>query len=77
MHERIKGCDNFVEPLELSLGFNAKMQKADTIQYIPLYKTLNVCLSHDNALSKVLKSQEVMTMFLTAYDGNAFKSNSL
>ena len=68
MHERIKGCDNFVEPLELSLGFNAKMQKADTIQYIPLYKTLSVCLSHDNALSKVLKSQEVTE------DDNVFNS---
>ena len=48
-----------VEPLEVSLGFNAAMQKAYTIQYIPLYKTLNVLLS------QVLKSQrsEKMTMF--------------
>ena len=54
-----------VEPLEVSLGFNAEMQKAYTIQYIPLYKTLNVLLSHEDALSEVLKSQrsEKMTMF--------------
>ena len=45
-----------VEPLEVSLGFNAEMQKAYTIQYIPLYKTLNVLLSHEDALSEVLKS---------------------
>ena len=30
-----KRCDSF---LELSLGFNAKMQKADTIQFVLLYK---------------------------------------
>ena len=54
-----------VEHLEVSLGFNAEMQKAYTIQYIPLYKTLNVLLSHEDALSEVLKSQrsEKMTMF--------------
>ena len=48
-----------VEPLEVSLGFNAEMQKAYTIQYIPLYKTLNALFS------QVLKSQrsEKMIMF--------------
>ena len=48
-----------VEPLEVSLGLNAEMQKAYTIQYIPLYKTLNALFS------QVLKSQrsEKMIMF--------------
>ena len=57
--EYVKRCDSFVEPLELRLGFNAEMQKADTIQYIPLYKMLSVLLSHEDALSEVLQSQEV------------------
>ena len=56
------------------------MQKADTIQYIPLYKTLNVLLSHEDALSEVLKSQEVTehdNVLRACHDGSAFKSNSL
>ena len=46
------------ESLELSLDFNTEMQKADTIQYIPLSKTLNVLLIHEDGLTEVLKSQE-------------------
>ena len=56
------------------------MQKADIIQYIPLCKTLKVCLSHEDVLSEVLKSQEVTeddNVLRTYHDGSAFKSNSL
>ena len=56
------------------------MQKADTIQYIHLCKSLNVLLSHQDALSEVLKSQEVTehdNILRTYHDGSAFKSNSL
>ena len=70
LSEYVKRCDSFVEP----------MQKADTIQYIPLYKTLNVLLSHEDALSEGLKSQEVTehdNVLRTYHDGSAFKSNSL
>ena len=49
----------FVEPLDISLGFNLEMQPADTIQYIPLYKSLNLLLSHKDALSEELNSHEV------------------
>ena len=79
LSEYFKRCDSFVEPLELCLGFNAEMQKADTIQYIPQYKTLNVLLSHEDTLSEILKSQEVTEHdnVLRTYDGSAFKSNSL
>ena len=55
------------------------MQKADTIQYIPLYKTVNVLLSHEDALSEVLKLQEVTgndNVLRTYHDGYAFKPNS-
>ena len=80
LSEYVKRCDSFVEPLKLCLGFNAEMQKAGTIQYIPLYKTLNVLLSHEDALSEVLKSQEVTehdNVLRTYHDGSAIKSNSL
>ena len=56
------------------------MQKPDTIQYIPLYKTLNVIFSHEDVLSEVLQSQEVPedgNVLRTYHDGSAFKSNSL
>ena len=80
LSEYVKRCDSFVEPLELRLGFNAEMQKADTIQYIPLSKTLNILLSHEDALSEVLKSQEVTerdNVLRTYHYGSAFKCNSL
>ena len=79
LSEYFKRCDSFVEPLELCLDFNAERQKADTIQYIPQYKTLNVLLSHEDTLSEILKSQEVTEHdnVLRTYDGSAFKSNSL
>ena len=51
-----------MEPLQLSLGFNPDMQKADTIQYIAPYKTLNVLLSYEDALSKVHKTSEHIMM---------------
>ena len=76
----MKRCDSFVEPLQLSLGFNVEMQKADTIQYILLYKTLNVLLIHQDALTEFLKSQEPTeddNVFRTYHDGSAFKSNCL
>ena len=76
----MKRCDSFVEPLELSLGFNVEMQKSDTIQYILLYKTLNVLLIRQDALSEFLKSQEPTeddNVLRTYHDGSAFKSNSL
>ena len=47
----IKRCDSFLKPLELSTGFNTEMEKA----YILLCKILNVLLSHEDALSEVLK----------------------
>ena len=77
LSEYVKRCDSFVEPLELRLGFNAEMEKADTILYIPLYKP--EC-SHEDALSEVLKSLEVTehdNVLRTYHDGIAFKSNSL
>ena len=75
----LKRCNRFVESQDLSLGFNAEMQNTDIIKYIPLYKTLNVLLSHEDALSEVLKSQEVTEddNALRTYDGSAFKPNSL
>ena len=56
------------------------MQKADTIQYIPLYETLNVLLSHRDVFSEVLKWQKVTeddNVLKTYHGGSAFKSNSL
>ena len=47
------------------------MQKADTIQYIPLYKTLNVLLSREDVLSEVTRSHR------TYHDRTAFKFNFL
>ena len=79
LSEYIKRCDSFAEPQELSLDFNVKMQKADTIQYIPLCKTLNVLLSHEDVLSEVSKSQEITEddyVLKTYHDGSAFKFNS-
>ena len=76
----MKRCDSFVERLELSLGFNVEMQKADTIQYILRYKTLNILLIHQDALSEFLKSQEPTeddNVLRTYHDGSDFKSNSL
>ena len=47
------------------------MQKVDTIQYIPPYKTLNVLLSREDVLSEVTRSHR------TYHDRTAIKSNSL
>ena len=84
LSEYITRCDSFVEPQELSLGFNAEIQKADTIQYIPLYKTWNVLLSNEDVLrlrlSEVLKSPKITednNVLKTYHDESAFKSNSL
>ena len=80
LSEYIERCDSFVEPQEFSLGFNAEMQKVDTVQHIPLYKTLNVIFSREDVLSEVLQSQEVTedgNVLRTYHDGSAFKSNSL
>ena len=80
LSEYIKGCDSFVEPPELILGFNVEMQKPDTVQYIPLYKKLNVPLSHEDTLSEILKSLEVTeddNVLRIYHDRSAFKSNPL
>ena len=38
------------------------MQKADTVQYIAPYKTLNVLLSYEDALSEVHMTSEHIMM---------------
>ena len=80
LSEYVKRCDSFIEPQELRLAFNAEMQKVDTIQYIHLYKTMNVLFSHEDAIGEVLKLQEVTgndNVLRLYHDGYAFRPNSL
>ena len=82
-YKKAKKC--FVEPKELQIGFNPETGKADSVQYIPIFKTLNILLSKENIFIYHIEQQNTATanfnlssddILKSFQNGKAFYENS-
>jgi len=64
----------FVTPVEIRLGENSTTKCIETCQYVPILKTLESLLKHDDVLSQVFEDKENIRHFK---DGEVFKINPL
>jgi hypothetical protein len=78
----------YVAPVEHVLGYTQKtktrngvhkvVQSPDTLQYVPILKTLKAMLSHDDVLGQILESHQSVDGLVRDYcDGELFQQNDL
>ena len=69
----------FVEPVEINLGWDNVTQKFDSIQCVPIISTLKVLLKHDDVLASILhqNNQENDDRLRNYQDGKAVHRNKL
>ena len=76
LNEYVKNQKEFIEPKEVSLGFDPITQKQDTLQYVPILSTLKAILSHEEVLTYVLEQNISNNFnFKTSKDGTAYRTN--
>ena len=51
----VQNKKEFIEPQELIIGFDPDTEKKDTVQYVPILRTLRLLLSHEDVLGEVFK----------------------
>ena len=44
-----------IEPQELIIDFDPDTEKSDTVQYVPILRTLRLLLSHEDVFGEVFK----------------------
>lgn len=67
-----------VHPVEEVLGINETSGKKETMQYIPVLKTLEQLLKHEDVLAEVLNGHKSNDGFLSDFcDGECYKNNPL
>ena len=49
----------FISPKKIDIGFNPITQKEESIQYIPLFPTLQAILQHEDAFSHLLAENSI------------------
>ena len=79
LSEFIKSKEEFVDPVEINLGWDNVTQKYDSIQYVSSISILKVLLKHEDVLASILhqKNQENDDRLKTCQDGKAFHRNKL
>ena len=51
LNEFVKNKEYFIDPKPIPLGFDPTIQEEDTIQYVPIYSTLNAVLRHEDVFA--------------------------
>ena len=72
----------FISPKKIDIGFNPITQKEESIQYIPLFPTLQAIMQHEDALSHLLAENSIPgsgsdKSILSFRDGTACKENQI
>ena len=71
----------YVKPQEISIGFDSVKNKGDSIQYVPIFETLNVILQHQDVLRERTSNCESehanLETFKSFKDSGYFKENVL
>ena len=75
----IKQKKSFTEPVEITLGIDPTTNKTNTIQYVPILKTITRVLQHEDVLSHCLNSEVSRNdgRMSTYYGSENFKQNKL
>ena len=77
LNEFVKNQEYFIEPKQISLGFDPTTQKEDTIQHVPIHFTLNTVLRHKDVLAHVYAETSPQNGVIKTFRGSlAFKSNT-
>ena len=75
LNEFVKNQEYFIEPKQISLGFDPTSQREDTIQYVPIYSTLNAVLRHKVVLAHIYAETSLQSGVIKTFgDSLAFKS---
>ena len=73
--------DFHVKSQEISIGFDNVKNKGDSIQYVPIFETLNVILQHEDVLGELTLNCESghanLETLKSFKDGRCFKENVL
>ena len=56
-HFQIISSKSFTEPVKITLGIDTTTNKFNTIQYVPILKTITRVLKHEDVLSHFLHSE--------------------
>ena len=76
LNEFVKNQECFIVPKQISLGFDPTTQKEDTIQYVPIYSTLNAVLRHEDVSAHIYAETSPQNGVIKTFrDSLAFKSN--
>ena len=73
----ISNKEHFVRPTEIQLGFNPVKCVSETYQYIPIFKTLDVLLKHEDVLAQIFKQRPDSEILSCYRDGDVFKNHPL
>ena len=75
----IQNKKEFIEPQELTIGFDRDTEKNDTVQYIPISRTLSLLLSHEDILGEVSKrtTEHTEGVIRSYNDGEMWRENVL
>ena len=74
----VKDKDFYVEPVEIQLGYNPQLSRFETFQYIPILKTLQALLKHDDVLAEVFHgNRSTDGIFRDYVDGKNCNNNNL
>ena len=53
LNEFVKNKEYFIDPKPIPLGFDPTIQEENTIQYVPIYSTLNAVLRHEDVFALI------------------------
>ena len=75
----VKSKKEYIEPVAIQVGFDPLRGTQNTIQYVPILKTLDVVLHHEDVLGEILCNDEIAESgHLKSYcDGLNYYSNEL
>ena len=76
---QIVSSRSFIEPVKITVGIDATTSKFDTIQYVPILKTITRVLKDEDVLSHCLNSELSRndSRIGTYYDNENCKQNKL
>ena len=74
----VQNKKEFIKPQELIIGFDPDTEKNDTIQYVPILRTLRLLLSHEDVLGEVFKgtTEHAEGVIRSSDDGEMWMENA-
>ena len=71
----IANKESFIPPEEITLGHDPAKNKADTFEYVPILKTLQMISQKEDVLAHILSEKEEDGRIVSFKDGSIFKNS--